>query len=90
MAKKKSLLPAQQAEIKRMYLQRNDKELAQLIGSDSKTVCDYRKQNGLIRNYFTESKLSKRDEKKETTTLDKKGGSKASKTVSADAKEGSS
>lgn len=83
MAKKKPLLPAQQAEIKRMYQQLDDKDLAKLVGSDPKTVKEFRKSNHLIRSPYTEEKLNLKNKGNGIITMDEKGGEEATEVVSS-------
>src|SRR5690606_6483247 len=82
MAKKKTLMPVQQAEIKRQYLQLDDKALASAVGSDPKTVCEFRLKNELTRNKYTKEKLSNKTQSNEGVTVDMKRGVKTSEDIS--------
>ena len=58
----KGLLKAQEQKIKQFYLQNTDKELAQICGSDVKTVKAFRVKNNLKRDEITEARLAARQE----------------------------
>lgn len=64
MPKSKKLFPGQVAEIKRMYLQKDDRELAALVGADVRDVKSVMKKFGLTRDEKVLEKLAKRKEEK--------------------------
>lgn len=66
---KSKFLPAQEAELKRLYLQMTDKELASVLGVDVKTVGSEMKRLGLKRSEWTENKLLKKTQVNDAKTV---------------------
>lgn len=61
MAKKiKELTPAQAGEVKRMWLQKTDAEIADFLGADERQVARFLKAEKLVRSAYTLKKFAKK------------------------------
>ena len=56
----KELTPAQAGEVKRLWLQRTDAEIAEFLALDERQVAKYLKSEKMVRSGYTLKKFAKR------------------------------